>query len=186
MYVTGGGIMKKLIVSLAFALLLAVSLVVAEKGGPYALTSCTDSDGDSPSTQGTVEWAYENPSGEVTGGGTKGDICSEIHYLNVMMYAGESFRWGEAVLVEGVCPAIGTVADQAGDIPIAKYYKCECENIGGSGEKGTEGSIGVCTGPAEEIPYEKVVEADKKWRESGRRELHPTLVRFLRFFGLWG
>jgi hypothetical protein len=178
--------MKKLIVLLAVMSLLAVSLALAEKGGPHTLTSCSDSDGDSPSTQGSVEWADTNPSGEETGGGTLGDVCSEIHYLNVLMYAGERFRFGEAVLVEGICPAIGTVAEQPGDIPVTKYYKCECENQGVGGEKGTESQIGVCTGPAVEIPYETVRQADKKWMESGKKDLHPTLVRFLRFFGLWG
>lgn len=178
--------MKKLIVLLAVVSLLAVSLAMAEKGGPYTLTSCSDSDGDSPSAQGTVEWAYENPSGEESGRGRKGDVCSEIHYLNVLMYAGVSFSLGEAVLVEGVCPEIGTVAEQPGDFPVAKYYKCECENQGVGGEKGTENQIGVCTSPAEEIPYETVKAADEKWMKSGKRELHPILVWFLSLFGLWG
>lgn len=177
--------MKKIIVLIAVISLLAVSLAMA-KGGPFTLTSCTDSDGDEPMSPGNTEWADTDVSGEDIGGGTSGDVCSEIHYLNVMLYAGESFRWGEAVLVEGVCPAVGTEADEPGDLPVKKYYKCKCENQGGGGEKGTEGSIGVCTGLAEEIPYDKVKAANEKWTASGKKELNPWLARFLRLFGLWG
>lgn len=177
--------MKRTIVLLAILSLLAVSLAMA-KGGPYTLTSCTDTDGDDPMSPGNTEWADTNELGDETGGGASGDVCSEMHYLNVMLYAGESFRWGEAVLVEGVCPEIGTTVDEPGDFPVAKYYKCKCKNEGGKGEKGTEGSIGICTGPAEEIPYDKVKAADEKWVKSGKKEAHPWLARFLRLFGLWG
>lgn len=175
--------MKKTIVLLALVSLLAVSLAMA-KGGPFTLTSCTDSDGDDPMSPGMTEWADADAAGDETGGGKTGDVCSAIHYLNVMLYAGESFRWGEAVLVEGVCPAAGTAADEPGDLPVMKYYKCKCENQGGAGEKGTEGSIGVCTGPAEEIPYEKVKAADEKW--GGKKDLNPWLARFLKLMGIWG
>lgn len=174
--------MKKIIVLIAVVSLLAVSLAIAQKGGPYTLTSCSDSDGDDPMSPGMVEWVDEGASPEETGSGAKGDVCSEIHYLNVMLYAGESFRWGEAVLVEGVCPEIGTTADEPSDLPVAKYYKCKCEN---KGEKESD-ERGVCTGPAEEIPYEKVKAANEKWMKSGKREVHPWLARFLRMFGLWG
>lgn len=177
--------MKKTIVLIAVISLLAVTLAMA-KGGPYTLTSCTDSDGDGPMSAGSVEWADVDISGEDTGGGQAGDVCSEIHYLNVMMYSGEKFKLGEAVLVEGVCPAVGTVEKEPGDFKTAKYYKCKCENQGGAGEKSSEGSTGVCTGPAEEIPYDKVKAADEKWMADGKKDLHPWLARFLRFMGLWG
>ncbi len=184
--------MRKTIILLALVSLLAVSLAMA-KGGPFTLTSCTDSDGDDPMAPGTVEWAFEGDittpeaktdTGFVGGGGTVYDVCSGIHYLNVMLYAGEKFKFGEAVLVEGVCVDTGKVAEDTGDFQVRKFYKCKCENRGGTGEKGTEGSIGVCTGPAVEIPYEKVKAADEKW--GGKKDLNPWLARFLRLFGLWG
>lgn len=176
--------MNKTIFFFGLLLLLAVSIVMAQKTGPYTLTTCTDSDGDNPATAGTVDWAYSDSAGY--GGGINSDVCSEIHYPNVMMYAGEHFDLGEAVLVESVCPEIGTVAEEPGDFAIAKYYKCDCENQGGSGEKGTEHAIGICTDTPEEIPYETVKSADEKWMKSGKRELHPLLVRFLNLLGLWG
>ena len=176
--------MKKTLFLLMIILLLAVTCVVAQKTGPYTMATCTDTDGDDPASQGIIEWAYSDAAGY--GSGRTGDVCSEIHYLNVMMYAGESFDIGEAVLVEGVCPAIGTVVDEPGDFAVAKYYKCECENVGEGGEKGTENQIGVCTDTAEEIPYETVKAADEKWMKEGKRDLHPLLVRFLALLGLWG
>jgi hypothetical protein len=177
--------MKKIFILIAVISLLAVSLAMA-KGGPFTLTSCTDADGDNPMSPGNTEWADTNELGDETGSGTSGDVCSEIHYLNVMLYAGESFKWGEAVLVEGVCPEIGTSVEESGDLPVAKYYKCKCENQGEGGEKGTENQIGVCTGPAVEIPYDAVKAADEKWMASGKSDLNPWLVRFLNMFGLWG
>jgi hypothetical protein len=177
--------MKRLFVLIAVVLLLAVSLAMA-KGGPYTLTSCTDSDGDDPMAPGNTEWADANELGDETGGGTSGDVCSEIHYLNVMLYAGESFNLGEAVLVEGVCPEIGTTVEEPGDLPIAKYYKCKCNNNADESTKGTVGIPAVCTSPAVEIPYDVVKAADEKWMASGKKDLHPWLARFLRLFGLWG
>jgi|GEM_PF-6247486 len=177
--------MKKTIVLIALISLLAVSLAMA-KGGPYTLTSCTDSDGDDPAAAGNVAWEDTDATGEETGSGASGDVCSEIHYLNVMLYAGEKFKFGEAVLVEGVCPEIGASAEEPGDFQVKKFYKCECENQGGTGEKGTEGAIGVCTGPAVEIPYDTVKAADEKWMASGKKDLNPWLARFLRLMGLWG
>ncbi|MFA5887340.1 MAG: hypothetical protein WC852_01350 [Candidatus Nanoarchaeia archaeon] len=178
--------MKKTIIILAVAALLLMSIAMAEKGGPYTLTSCTDSDGNDPMSPGNVEWADEGASAEELGGGTSGDVCSEIHYLNVMLYAGEKFKFGEAVLIEGVCPEIGTTADEPGDFPVAKYYKCECENNADESTKGAETTPAVCTGPAVEIPYDVVKAADEKWMASGKSDLHPWLARFLRLFGLWG
>ncbi|HII16176.1 MAG TPA: hypothetical protein HA362_07765 [Nanoarchaeota archaeon] len=187
--------MRKILVLIAAISLLAVSLAMAEKGGPFTLVSCSDTDGDDPMSPGNTEWKYEgditNPeaktdTGVVGGGGTSGDVCSEIHYLNVMLYAGEKFKFGEAVLVEGVCVDTGKVSDEPGKFQVKKYYKCKCENQGEGGEKGTENQIGVCTGPAEEIPYDKVKAADEKWMANGKSDLHPWLARFLRLFGLWG
>lgn len=176
--------MKKTFLLLAVISLLVIAGALAQKGGPYTIADCTDSDGDDPATAGTVEWTYTDSAGY--GSGINSDVCSEIHYLNVMMYAGEGFGIGEAVLVEGVCPEIGTIAEEPGDFAVAKYYKCKCRNIGESGEKGTENAIGVCTDAPEEIPYERVKAADEKWMESGKGELHPLLVRFLSLLGLWG
>ena len=136
--------MKKLFVLIAVISLLAVSLAMA-KGVLYTLTSCTDTDGDNPMSPGTVEWADSNEAGDETGSGASGDVCSEIHYLNVMLYAGESFNWGEAVLVEGVCPAVGTIADEPGNLPIAKYYKCKCGERRDETTKGVETISDVCT-----------------------------------------
>ncbi|MDD4878747.1 MAG: hypothetical protein PHO02_07005 [Candidatus Nanoarchaeia archaeon] len=177
--------MKKIFVLIAFLSLLAVSLAMA-KGGPYTLTSCTDTDGDDPLSPGNVEWADTDFSGEEFGSGAKGDVCSEIHYLNVMLYAGEKFKFGEAVLVEGVCPEIGTIAEEPGDMPVMKYYKCKCENNADETTKSTSGTPAVCTGPAVEIPYDEVKAADEKWMAAGKKDLHPWLARFLRLFGLWG
>ncbi len=176
--------MNKTLFLIGLMLLLAVSITIAQKTGPYTMATCTDSDGDDPAAQGIIEWAYNDSAGY--GSGRVSDVCSEIHYPNVMMYAGESFELREAVLVESVCPEIGTTVAEPGDFATAKYYKCNCENQGDGGEKGTENQIGVCTDTAEEIPYETVKAADKKWMESGKRELHPLLVRFLNLLGLWG
>jgi hypothetical protein len=174
--------MKKIMI--LFAFLLAISIVSAQKSGPYTLVTCTDTDDDNPNSQGIIEWAYTDSAGY--GSNRVGDVCSEIHYLNVLMYAGEDFELGEAVLVEGICPPDGTVVDEPGNFAVAKYYKCECENIGEGGEKGTENNIGICTDTAEEIPYETVKAADDKWMKSGKKDLHPLLVRFLNLLGLWG
>lgn len=177
--------MRKIFVLITFISLLAVSLAMA-KGGPYTLTSCTDSDGDNPMSPGNTDWEDADATGEETGSGASGDICSEIHYLNVMLYAGEKFKFGEAVLVEGVCPEIGATAEEPGDFQVKRYYKCECKNNADETTKGIKTISDVCTDSAEEIPYDVVKAADEKWMASGKKDLHPWLARFLRLFGLWG
>ncbi|MDO8656332.1 MAG: hypothetical protein Q7K45_03770 [Nanoarchaeota archaeon] len=150
--------------------------------GELNLTACSDTDGDDPATSGYITW---NATGsladgkDIQAGGSTGDVCSEIHYVNVFLYAGEELNWGQLVLVENVCPSLGTESDEPGDIDwqTKKFYKCSCKNVEGSA---------FCIDTPQEVSRDAVRVMDEQWMESGKRELHPFLVKFLNFFGLWG
>ncbi|MBI2148716.1 hypothetical protein HYU23_03480 [Candidatus Woesearchaeota archaeon] len=154
--------------------LLSISFVYAQDG--VILTKCIDTDGDNTTSSGTTTWEYNSPLG--SGGGTEEDICSTIHYTNILLNMGEKFKWGEFVLVETVCPKIGITAVEPADLPIKKFYKCECENNGK-----------VCKGNAVEISSQRVKDAEKAWENDvqiNKFSLNTFLLKFLRFFGLWG
>lgn len=182
---------KSFIIILAVFLLFS-SLVSSQESDRVGvtLTSCSDTDnGDDPSSPGTIEWGYAGAdiSGKGhEGTGKSGDLCSDLHYVNILLYAGEDIAWGDSILVEGVCPSLGTTTDQPGNLQVSKYYKCKCKNLGEGGAKGTENFIGICEDTPEEVPIQVVIDAENKWQQSGKNELNPKLVKFLNFFGLWG
>ena len=127
-------------------------------------------------TNGNITWEYNSSLGE--GSGISQDFCSTVHYTNILLNIGEKFDWGEFVLVEGTCPNLNTIVDQPADLPVKKFYKCKCENNGN-----------ICEGKAEEIPFQKVKEAEAAWENDvkiNKFSLNSFLLKFLRFFGLWG
>jgi len=182
--------MKKRLIFIGLLLILSLSVFVgAQKTGEpgYRLTSCTDSDGgNDPLNAGEVYYEDESIDGSEKGTSRSSDGCSGIHWVNVLLYAG-AIDWADPVLVEHVCPEVGTFGDEAGDIQIEtiRIYKCKCEDSSGGG-KGVQNKA-VCVGDdIEEIPHEIVKEAELRWRDNSKEELHPTFARFLRFFGFWG
>lgn len=182
------GIKSFIIVFTVF--LLFSSLVSSQKSdrAEYTLTSCSDTDdGDNPISPGIIEWRYTGTDAS-EGSGRSGDICSDLHYVNILLYAGEDISWGDSILVEGACSTIGTIADQPGSLQmqVTKFYKCKCKNTGEGGEKGSENFIGACIDAPEQVPNQIVIDAENKWQQSGKTELNPKLVKFLNFFGLWG
>src|SRR3989344_7059232 len=168
--------------------LFSVEFVFAD----YSLTSCSDSDGDDPNTPGYSSWEATEIEGTLSkpgsepsrSTGSSTDICDQLHYVNVLLYSGVDIGWGESVLVENVCPDIGTTGSDPGDVQwqTMKFYKCNCENTPEE-KQSVEDNLAsptshFCLNTAEEIPMETVREADENWMQAGRRELHPTLARF--------
>ena len=183
--------MKIVIISFV-VLLMFVQGIFAEEGtnqNYYTLASCVDSDGDSPSTMGELNYTY-NGSGITSGYYNGGNSCS-FHYFYVLKYSGEKILWGETILNEHICPSnFDTLFDQPGDIGTEtnKFYKCKCKDVEGGEEgkvEGTKGIIGgICTNTPEEIPAKLVFEAEKKWEQDGR-PAPGFMTRLLKLLG-WG
>ena len=180
----------KYLTVLCVTFLFLLSVVSAQKdSSSYSIAWCSDTDGGAnPSSPGITEYGYSDSIGDRAGSAKSGDLCSDIHYTNALLYFGEDISWGDSILVENFCPPIGTSASSPGDLgwKTQKFYKCKCRNQGEGGAKGTENYVGFCSDEPEEVPVETVMAAEEKWQQSEKNELHPKLAKFLSFFGLWG